>query len=246
MAKAGTANGHGFAGVHGLTARGALVGGGLALLLAALTAAWFFLPTKEWIGQFTDWIHGLGVLGVVLFGLCYVAAVVLLAPASLLTIAAGLAFGLWAFPLIVVSATVGATLAFLVARYVVRHKVEDLVKKRPNFKAVDQAVSEDGWKIVGLLRLSPLVPFNLQNYFFGITRVGLLPYVAATFVGIMPGTLLYVYLGFLGKAAGGEGGGATKWAFFGVGLVATAVVAFLIARKAKAKLKEAGVKETRK
>ncbi len=103
--------------------------------------------------------------------------------------------------LVVVAATAGATLAFLIARHLVRQKVESLVEERPKFKAVDEAVSEDGWKIVGLLRLSPLVPFNLQNYFFGVTDVGLLPYVAATFFGIMPGTLLYVYLGTLGKAA---------------------------------------------
>lgn len=220
---------------------------GAALLLVAVAAGWFFLPTKDWIQQFSEWIKGFGVFGVIIFGVAYAVAVVALAPASPLTIAAGLAFGPWAFPLVLVAATAGATLAFLVARYVVRDKVKGLVEERPKFKAVDEAVSEDGWKIVGLLRLSPLVPFNLQNYFFGVTEVGLLPYVVATFVGIIPGTILYVYLGALGKAAGaGSGGGAMQWVFFGAGLVATAVVAFIITRKAKEKLKEAGVGKARR
>ncbi|MEJ7685957.1 MAG: TVP38/TMEM64 family protein [Variovorax sp.] len=127
-------------------------------------------------------------------------------PVSVLTIAAGLAFGLAiGFPLVVVSATIGAALAFLVARYLAHDKVESLLQERPKFKAIQSAVSEGGWKVVALLRLSPVLPFNLQNYFYGITDLKLLEYVAATFVGIMPGTLLYVYLGAAGKAASGEG-----------------------------------------
>ena len=74
---------------------------------------------------------------------------------------------------------------------------------------MNEAVSKEGWKIVALLRLSPLVPFNLQNYFYGITDIGLLHYVPATFVGIMPGTMLYVYLGAAGTAAWGTGVG--RW-----------------------------------
>lgn len=215
---------------------------GLVGLLIAVSVAWFFLPTKDWIQGFGDWIKSYGAVGVGIFAVIYVLAVIVLAPAGVFTIVAGLVFGAWAFPLVVVAATAGATLAFLIARHLVRQKVESLVEERPKFKAVGEAVSEDGWKIVGLLRLSPLVPFNLQNYFFGVTDVGLLPYVTATFFGIMPGTLLYVYLGTLGKAvAGGEGGGAGQWALLAVGLVATAIVAFIITRKAKRKLKEAGV-----
>jgi uncharacterized membrane protein YdjX (TVP38/TMEM64 family) len=120
-----------------------------------------------------------------------------------------------------------------------------MIEQRPRFKAVDQAVTENGWKVVMLLRLSPVVPFNLQNYFFGVTDIKFWHYVAATFVGIMPGTALYVYLGAIGAAAGGAGsqGGAFKWTFFGVGLLATIVVTVLITRKAKARLDELGVKE---
>ena len=218
---------------------------GLSLVLVVLMGAWFLLPVSEWLKSFNQWIESLGVWGYVIFAAVYIIATVLLAPGSPLTIAAGLAFSGWAFPLIVVAATIGAGLAFLVARHLARARVQRMIEQRPRFKAVDQAVTENGWKVVMLLRLSPVVPFNLQNYFFGVTDIKFWHYVAATFVGIMPGTALYVYLGAIGAAAGGGGfqGGAFKWTFFGVGLLATIVVTVLITRKAKARLDELGVKE---
>ncbi len=213
-------------------------------VLAALVAAWIFLPLKEWTESFQGWIEGLGAWGVLIFGIVYAVATVLLLPVSLLTIAAGLAFGLAiGFALVVVSATIGATLAFLVARHLVHGRVSKAVARRPKFKAVNAAVSDGGWKVVGLLRLSPVVPFNLQNYFYGITDIPLRQYVPATFFGIMPGTLLYVYLGAAGQAAAGGGGGPLQWTFFAVGLVATLAVAVYVGKKARAKLKEHGVDE---
>jgi len=177
-----------------------------------------------------------------LFAAVYVVGTVLLVPGSVLTFAGGLAFGLGiGFPLVMVSATIGATRAFLVARYLVHNKVESLMQERPKFKAIQSAVGEGGWKVVALLRLSPVLPFNLTNYFYGITDLKLLEYVAATFVGIMPGTLLNVYLGAAGKAASGESASTLEWSFFAVGLVATAVAAVFVTKKAKAKLKEHGV-----
>ncbi len=211
-------------------------------VLAALVAGWFLLPIKDWADSFQGWIQDLGPWGWLIFAAVYIVGTVLLVPVSILTIIAGLAFGLpIGFPLVVVSATIGATLAFLVARYLAKDKVESLMSKRPKFKAIKAAVSEGGWKVVGLLRLSPVLPFNLQNYFYGVTDITLLHYVPATFVGIMPGTLLYVYLGAAGKAASGDGGGALKWTFFGIGLLVTVVVAVFVTRKAKQKLKEHGV-----
>ena len=177
-----------------------------------------------------------------LFAAVYVVGTVLLVPGSVLTFAGGLAFGLGiGFPLVMVSATIGATRAFLVARYLVHNKVESLMQERPKFKAIQSAVGEGGWKVVALLRLSPVLPFNLTNYFYGITDLKLLEYVAATFVGIMPGTLLYVYLGAAGKAASGGGVSTLEWGFFALGLVATVAVAVFVTKKAKAKLKEHGV-----
>ncbi len=211
-------------------------------ILAAIFAAWFLLPVQMWLNAFTHWVNGLGAWGYPIFGLAYIIGTLTLEPGSILTVTAGVAFGGWAFPLVVVSATIGASLSFLVGRYVAREQVKAQVEKRPRFRAVDKAVSEDGWKIVALLRLSPLIPFNLQNYFFGITDVGFWHYLLATFFGIMPGTALYIYLGALGHAAakGGTsaGGHPLKWVFLGVGLIATAVVAILISKKAKIRLDE--------
>jgi len=220
---------------------------GVAVLVAAVTVGWLFLPVKEWTEAFHRWVQELGIWGPIVFGLVYAVAVVALAPASALTIAGGLAFGFWAFPLVLVAATIGASLAFFVSRFFLRDRVRAFVEARAKLRAIDKTVSEDGWKIVGLLRLSPLVPFNLQNYFFGATRIRFLPYLAATAVGIAPGTLVYVYLGTLGKVAGsGQGGGAPKWVLFGVGLAATVVVAVFVTYKAQEKLKEAGVGEETK
>lgn len=218
----------------------------LGTILVAVIVGWFLLPVEEWAKSFNGWIKGLGVWGGVMFAGIYVIATVILAPAAPFTIVAGLAYGVGVgFPLVVVSATLGATLAFLVARYLARNKVEGLLKERPKFAAVDKAISEEGWKVVVLLRLSPLVPFNLQNYFYGVTDIKLWHYVPATFFGIMPGTLLYVYLGAAGQAALGDeeggGGGALKWGLFAVGLLATIIVAVFVTKKAKAKLADFGV-----
>jgi uncharacterized membrane protein YdjX (TVP38/TMEM64 family) len=214
----------------------------LAAVLVAVAIGWFALPVRHWVEAFGAWIGALGVRGIVLFTLVYVVAVVLLAPAELLSIAAGFLFGAWGFPVVVVAATVGAALAFLVSRYAVRTRLRRLLREKPRYAAIDRAVAEEGWKIVALLRLNPLVPFNLQNYFFGATDVGFLPYALATFFGIMPGAAFYIYLGTLGREAqSGGGGGAGRWVFLGAGLVFTALLLFLVIRRANAKLTELGI-----
>jgi uncharacterized membrane protein YdjX (TVP38/TMEM64 family) len=220
---------------------------GLGIIALVVFIAWFFLPLGEWIQSFNDWIDSLGIWGGLVFVAVYIVATILLAPGSVFTVAGGFVFGLaWGFPLVVTAATIGASLAFLIARYLARDRIKEFVARKPRFNAVDRAVSDEGWKVVALLRLSPLVPFNLQNYFFGLTEVKLWHYVLATFFGIIPGALLYLYVGAIGKAAAGSGvppgsGGILQWVFFGVGLIATAVVAILVTRKAKAKLEKIGV-----
>ena len=187
--------------------------------------------------MFQRWILGLGVWGVVIFAAVFVAATLVLAPDWPLAVAAGMVYGLWAVPIVLAAAIVAASLAFLAARYLVRHRVCAALAANRKFAAVDNAVTEEGWKIVVLLRLSPLVPFNLQNYLFGITDIPFAHYFAATCAGIIPGTVLFVYLGALGNTSGGP----LEWLFFLVGLLATAIVALLVTRKAKEKLAEAGV-----
>ena len=212
---------------------------GLGVLAVALCIGWLALPVGEWVGSFQRWILGLGVWGVAIFAGVFIAATLVLAPDWPLAIAAGMVYGLWAIPLVLAAAIVAATLAFLAARYLVRHRVRAMLATSRRFSAVDNAVTEEGWKIVVLLRLSPLVPFNVQNYLFGITDIPFPHYFAATCVGITPGTVLFVFLGALGNASGGP----LEWIFFGVGLVATVTVAVLVTRKAKEKLAAAGVED---
>ena len=214
---------------------------GAALVLGAVIALWSTLPVAEWLEALRGWIVGLGLRGVVVFALIYVLGAVVLAPEALLTILAGFAYGFWGLPIVLVAATIGAAAAFLIARYLARERVRAAMARRRNLAAIDRAVAEGGWKIVGLLRLSPLVPFNLQNYLFGATGIPFLHFAAATFVGIIPGTALYTYLGMLGGAAGQAG--PIKWVLFALGLVATLGVAVLIARSARQKLREAGIAE---
>ncbi len=205
-----------------------------ALVLVALIAAWSFLPLDEWIAAFREWVESLGPTGWILFTLIYAAAVFFLIPGSLLTLAAGVAFGLWGFPIVVSGATLGACMAFLAGRYLFRERVSRLFETRPRLRAVDGAIGREGWRIVALLRLSPVVPFSLQNWALGGTQVSLPAYFLATLFGIMPGTLLYVWIGSLGAAAGaGEAAGLARTALLILGLIATGVTVWLVSRKAR-------------
>lgn len=209
---------------------------GVAAIIAII-AAYRLLPLQEWIAAFQDWVKGFGPLGIAIFIMVYALAVFVLIPGSFLTLAAGVIWGLWGFPIIVVAATLGSSLAFLAARYLFHDRVQEKVKNYPKFKAVNDAIGEEGWRVVGLLRLSPALPFSLQNWFLGITPVGFWPSQIATFFGIMPGTLLYVWIGSLGGSAASGETGAVKYIVFGIGIVATLVVTVIVTKKAQAKLK---------
>ena len=144
---------------------------GLLLLLIAVVLVGLLLPLKDWMETFTAWTRELGWLGVIGFAGVYVIAVVLLVPSWPASVAAGFAFGAWAIPLVVLSATIGASLAFLVSRFLLRERVRLLARRSAVIDAIDSAIAEEDWKVVVLLRLSPLVPFNLQNYFLGATDI---------------------------------------------------------------------------
>src|SRR5207302_8636583 len=139
-----------------------------------------FLPVQQWLKSFNDWVGQMGVVGVFIFIGVYVLATVLLAPGSILTIGAGFAFGLWkGFLAVSVGATLGASLAFLVARFIARDKIDAIAKRNEKFKKVDNAIGKQGAKLIFLLRLSPAIPFNISNYFYGLTGVKFWPYVLA-------------------------------------------------------------------
>ncbi len=215
----------------------------LAVLLIGLSTVAAFLPVKEWVTAFAEWVRTLGARGVVIFIAVYVLATVLCLPGWIFTIAAGLVYGMaGGFAVAWISATLGCTASFLCARYLIRERVERALKRNRKFAALDAAIGAQGWKVVGLLRLSPVVPFNLSNYFYGVTAVGLWPYVFATAVGMLPGTLLYVYLGVAGRAGldGGGGGSPWKWVLLAVGLLATVAVTVIVNRTANKALERSG------
>ena len=215
----------------------------LGVVLIAISTATAFLPVKEWVKAFSDWVQTLGALGVLLFIGVYALATVLFLPGWIFTVAAGLIYGVIGGTAVALAgAIIGSTLAFLCGRYLVRKRVEAATKGNEKFAAIDKAIGDQGWKIVGLLRLSPLIPFNLSNYFYGVTSVGFVPYVVASAVGMIPGTLLYAYLGGAGKAGldGGGGQSSLKYVFLGVGLVATIVVTIIVSRAAKKALAKTG------
>lgn len=216
---------------------------GAALAAGALFAAWRLLPVEDWLQRFQQWVEGLGAAGGFLFGLIYVVAALLFVPGSLLTLAAGVAFGMvWGTVIVSLSATLAAAAAFLIARYAARPRVEKLARRNQKFGAVDRAIEKNGWKVVALLRLSPVVPFSLSNYLYGLTAIRFLPYVLTSWLAMLPGTFLYVYLGSIGRGLGSGGRRTTgEWVLLGAGLAATAIVTVVLARVARKELKKEDV-----
>ena len=198
-----------------------------------------------WLPRFAAWVDRLGVWGPVVFIAGYVVAVIAFAPGSLLTLAAGAIFGLAHGAVYVfVAATLGASLAFLIARHLARGAIERRLAGNARFAAIDRAVEAEGRRIVFLLRLSPAFPFNLLNYALGLTGVRFVDYLLAS-VGMIPGTLLYVYYGKLvGDVAALAGGepvekGPAYYVVLGLGLLATVGVTALVTRTARRALREA-------
>ena len=216
----------------------------IGLVLIALSFAASMLPLRDWIKSMTDWVEGFGAFGIFIFIGIYAIAAVLFVPGSLLTIAAGLVFGLGMGTVAAsCGATLGASLAFLIGRYLARERVEESIRGNARFRAIDEAIGEQGWKIIALLRLSPLIPFSASNYFYGITKVRFWPYVAASWAGMLPGAVLYVYLGAAGKAGltgGSKDRSPLEWTFLGVGLLATVIVTIVVTRIAKKALQKTG------
>jgi uncharacterized membrane protein YdjX (TVP38/TMEM64 family) len=216
---------------------------GKVLLFALLVGAAFWSTRDGRSERFIEWVAGAGWVGMLIFGVVYILATVLLIPGSLLTLAAGAIYGpLWGLLLISPASVLGATAAFLLARGALRPWVEGRLLQDKRFQAIDSGVAAGGFKIVMLLRLSPLLPFNLVNYALGLTRISTSGYVAASAIGMLPGTFLYVYSGSIVRDLTrlGEGGpeGPFRWVVLGVGLLATAAVTWLLARTARRALAE--------
>ena len=189
--------------------------------------------------SFAGWVEGLGAWGPVGFILGYVVACVAFVPGAILTLAAGALFGLGRGVIYVfLAATLGSAAAFLVSRYLARRYVEKQVAGNERFAAIDKAIAREGLRIVFLLRLSPVFPFNLLNYALGLTRVRCVDYLLASF-GMLPGTVLYVYygtvLGSVAQIASGARpqGGAAGTILLATGLLATLAVTVIVTRVAR-------------
>ncbi|MEH2359323.1 TVP38/TMEM64 family protein [Nostoc sp.] len=191
-----------------------------------------------------QWIDSLGTVGAIAFIALYIIATVAFFPGSILTLGAGVIFGaVWGSLYVFIGATLGATAAFLVGRYLARGWVADKIADNKKFAAIDQAVGREGLKIVLLTRLSPIFPFNLLNYAFGITGVSLKDYFIGS-VGMIPGTIMYVYIGSLAGNLAMIGTEAQptnptlQWAIRILGLIATVVVTVYITQIARKALEE--------
>ena len=209
------------------------------LAVASLLAITYFLDVQEMFLVALAWISNLGPWGLVFFIVLYILATVLFLPGLIPTMAAGLLFGVLQGTLLVsISSISGATIAFLIGRYLAREWVAGKIQGNQKFEAIDAAVAQEGWKIVGLTRLSPLFPFNLLNYAFGLTQVSLKDYFLASWMGMLPGTVMYVYIGSLAGDLATLGSGErsrrpAEWALYVVGLMATVVLTLYITRIAQ-------------
>jgi len=211
----------------------------LVLVVAALVGAAFLLPIKDWTTGLAEWARGTGALGVAVFAVAYIVSTALGLPGSILTLAAGFAYGpVWGLVIASPASVAGATCAFLLGRTLLHDWAVRRVGQSQRLEAIDAAVARQGFTLVFLLRLSPVFPFNVLNYALSLTRVRLSTYVAASFLGMLPGTAMYVYLGSLAPAAAelsaaGQGGGGTRTALYAAGLAATVAVAVIGTRAAR-------------
>ncbi len=216
----------------------------LVVAAAALLALGAYFEVPQYLRQALDWIDGLGFIGPMVFILLYILVTVLFVPGSILTLGAGAVFGVvWGTIWVSIGSTLGATAAFVVGRYFMRDWVSRQIGRSERFSAVDDAIGNEGGKIIFLLRLSPVFPYNLSNYIYSLTKVGIGSYMLASWVGMLPGTVMYVYIGSLIEslaALGADERARTtgEWILYGVGLVATVLVTIYVTRVARRAIQE--------
>jgi uncharacterized membrane protein YdjX (TVP38/TMEM64 family) len=192
-------------------------------LLVAVGAAIAFRDQFD-AAALENWVNSAGAAGPLVFMAIYAFVTVLFLPGSVITLVGGALFGpVWGTLWNLTGATIGASLAFLISRYL----GADWVERRagPRIKRLDDGVSAEGWRFVAFVRLVPLFPFNLLNYALGLTRIPFVAYVLATWVFMLPGAIAYTWLGYAGREAlaGGEGMIRT----IGIALALLAAVTFL-------------------
>ena len=211
------------------------------VILIGCVFALRMLPVVEWLTAFQEWARNAGAAGYVLYALVYVVCCIFVIPALALTLGAGAIFGFATGSLVsVIGATLGATAAFVLARTVMRRRVEKITEKHVKFRALDRAITREGTKIMWLVRLSGFPPFTWVNYAFGLTGIRLAPYILITFFGIIPGTLAFTWAGAAGAAALSGNGNRIVLIVTAVGAI---IVSAFIARVATRAIRRAGVEE---
>lgn len=212
---------------------------GLLAALVLLVVAGRLLPIERWLDAVKAAIAGMGPAAPLAYGAFYVAAALAFIPGSAITLGAGALFGVGLGTIVVsIASTTAAAVAFPLARTLLRSRMERLAAGSRGFTAIDDAVAEGGWRVVGLLRLSPVVPFSALNYLLGLTRVPYVPAILVSWAAMLPGTLLYVYLGAVGtELAAGASKGWEEWTLLGVGLAATLAVTIVLTRAARARMR---------
>lgn len=218
----------------------------LILLVAAVVTACFTLPVEKILKDFLTWVdQDLGPWGPLVLAVAYIPLTILAVPASVLTLGGGYLFGLpVGFIADSIGATIGAGAAFLLGRTIGKPFVISKLKDYPQFRSVALAIRRSGFKIVLLLRLVPLLPFNMLNYLLSVTPVPLLEYMLASWIGMMPITLALVYVGTTLKdlsdvTHGWNEFSKTRWAFLIFGLVVSVILMVCVTKVAKAALDKA-------
>lgn len=211
----------------------------VVVVVAGLLLAGSRGEVRAWLSQSLDALARLGPWGAVAFVALYVSATVALVPASILTLGAGAVYGVGpGLALASISSTLGAATAFALGRWRARTWIAQRYGRHPAFLELDRAIQSSGWKVVVLARLSPILPYTLLNYAFALTGIGFREFVAASWAGMLPGTLLYVSLGAAARAGSGPRTRTpSEWALLGVGIAATLVITVVLARTARAALR---------
>ncbi len=219
----------------------------LSAALAVLGVIVYILisyPVAEKLLECVAWIDSMGNLGILIFMVVFSIGVIIFLPASVMSLGAGFAYGIVLGSILVtIGGMIGAVVAFLLSRYIARDWVTKIIARDRRFQRVDKAIAANGFKFVLLTRLSPVVPYVLQNYTYGLTAVSLKDYSKASVIGMLPGTLLYVYLGSMITEASQVASGKilttpAHIAFYILGLIATVAITIVLAKIAKKAMQE--------
>jgi uncharacterized membrane protein YdjX (TVP38/TMEM64 family) len=207
-----------------------------ALMAVGAVVLWRLAPMADWTGLLEEWVDRSGALGVVVFAAIYVVATLLLLPAGVLNVAAGALFGLaWGVGAVMAASMLSALVAFEIARHLLADRIKAHYTRSGTPAAIDKALRSEGWRAVALLRLSPVIPFAVKSYLFGVSRVHMRDYLLGTFLGKLPGAIVLTALGTTGRAAM-DLPGWERYGLLAAGIGATVLVSWLISRTTRRRL----------